>query len=107
MEGRGGRGRDCPRFFGYCGFSATVTGQVGKEMDIPFCAGQAVREEKGKSNVVAELGTTKLGSNPNVATDCCVVGAERPEVSLRLPPGGCAAAAAASAWITAPITKSS
>lgn len=31
-------------------------------------AGQAVREEKGKSNVVAELGT-KLGSNPNVATN--------------------------------------
>lgn len=77
MEGRGGRGRDCPRFFSYYGFSATVTGQVGKEMDIPFCAGQAVREEKAKSNIVAELGPTKLGSNPSVATDCCVVGAKR------------------------------
>lgn len=49
---RAGEGR-CPRFFSYCGFPATVTGQVGKEMDVPFCAGQAVREEKGKSNVVA------------------------------------------------------
>lgn len=64
-----GRGRRCPRVFSYRYFPATLTGQASEEKDAPFCAGQAIREEKGKSKVVAELGTTEMSSNTHVATN--------------------------------------